>query len=77
MLAATTNQNASAILQYQKIEAGAGWTTIVATPTPWKKDHRAVVYIARGTEQAFYNYRWIVTAADGTTSRSAGTFETR
>ena len=68
----TTSIKASAIFRYQKIGLGAGWSTIIATPTPTKTQHRAIIY---QPEKGFYNYQWTVTSADGTVSVSQGTFQ--
>lgn len=71
---AMVTQNSSAIFRYQKIGTN-GWTTIIATPTETKTQHRAVVYFDQGLHD-YYNFRWEVTA-NGVTVSASGTFQTK
>jgi hypothetical protein len=78
VLQITTSENSSAILRYQRIQDGAGWTTILATEFPTKTKHRAVIYIPKGyAPNAYWRYNWIATSAKGVKAESGSTFQTR
>lgn len=76
VLLATTNQKASAILRYRRIEdATASYKTVIATPDPIKTEHRAVLYDLPAASH--FAYEWTVTGADGAAVKGTGTFQTR
>ena len=75
VLLCTTSQNAQAILRYTDLETGEK-QTVIATPTPFKTEHRAVLYLNMG-KQKYYRYEWTVTNKDGLISTLGGTFQVR
>lgn len=77
VLLATTDQKATGILRYQKIEPGAGWTTILASQSP-RTEHRAVIYLTKGAQPpAYYRYEWTFTDAEGNKAIGGSTFQSR
>lgn len=74
VLLATTDQAASATFRYQKIGTN-GWSTVIATPTPTKTEHRVVLYLPKVVD--YFKYEWTVTSAGGEIATGTGTFETR
>ena len=75
VLLCTTSDNASAILRWQEID-GTARDTVIATPTPIKTEHRAVLYLPMG-QTRHYRYEWTVTNAAGTAAVVDGTFQTK
>lgn len=75
VLLAQTDMPAKTILQYRKADTGDKLTTVIATPTPTKTLHRAVLYFPPGN--AYYAYIWTATNAAGEVVTGAGTFQTR
>jgi hypothetical protein len=73
VLLATTSEPAAATFRYQKIGTN-GWSTVIATPTPTKTEHRVVLYLPKVVD--YFKYEWTVTSAGGTAT-GIGTFETR
>ena len=45
VLLATSSENASAVFRYKELVEGAKWSTVIATPTPFKTQHRVILYI--------------------------------
>ena len=74
VLLATTSENASAVFRYKKVGT-TQWSTVIATPTPHKTEHRVVLYFDPGV--AYYGYEWTATSASGTVVVGAGTFQMR
>jgi len=69
---ATTDRQASAIFRYRKLVDGAQWSTIIATPTPFKTEHRVVLYLPSGS--GTYAYEWTMTSASSVVATGIGTF---
>lgn len=74
---ATTSVKASAIFKYSKIQSNSGWTTVIATPTVTKTQHRVVLYFDTTGETEYYNYTWLVTDSNNITVTGQGTFRVR
>lgn len=75
VLLAITSENSTAVLRYHKIGDNPKWQTVLATPTPTKMQHRAVLYFPPG--QTYYAYEWTVTIPGSDPVTGMGTFQTR
>jgi hypothetical protein len=71
---ATTTTKASAIFRYKKIETGSKQYTVIATPTPIKTEHRAVLYYL---SSGYFNYEWTFTDSAGVEVKGDGTFQVK
>lgn len=72
----TTSENAKATFQYRKLGTSDDWMIIIATPTPWKTEHRAIVYFEQDLGE-YYEYTWTLENAEGNILNGSGTFLTK
>lgn len=71
---AMTSQQAAAVFRYQKIGGSGTWHTIIASPAPGAREHRAVIYSAQLDGPGYYRYQWNMENETGAAS-AGSTFQ--